>query len=145
MAGHEFRAVNGSYEHRAGNEVDILIDGEKAYKEISDCFHSAKKFIYLTISYGGQNFLLVPGNLEAFFFDILRSRQQAGVDVRMVVWQPALKTDDTIPDPAPVKIPGAMKDLEVFKPDGIMPRATMVLIDHRWGKLSHAICFFHLN
>ncbi|MGO9372880.1 MAG: phospholipase D-like domain-containing protein [Syntrophobacteraceae bacterium] len=106
MAGHEFWAVNGSYEHRAGNEVDILIDGQKAYKEISDCFHSAKKFIYLTISYGDQNFLLVPGNLEAFFFDILRSRQKDGVDVRMVVWQPAIKTADTIPDPAPIKIPG---------------------------------------
>jgi len=106
MAGHAFWAVNGSYEHRAGNEVDILIDGKAAYGQISDAFHSAKKFIYLTISYGDQNFLLVPRNLEAFFFDILRSRQQAGVDVRMVVWQPALKTADTIPDPAPIKIPG---------------------------------------
>ena len=28
MAGHALWAVNGSYEQRAGNEVDILIDGE---------------------------------------------------------------------------------------------------------------------
>ena len=105
MAGHAFWAVNGSYEHRAGNEVDILIDGEAAYGRISDAFRSAKKFICLTISYGDPHFLLVPESLD-IFFDILRSRQKDGIDVRMVVWQPALKTDDTIPDPAPIKIPG---------------------------------------
>ena len=105
MAGHAFWAVNGSYEHRAGNDVDILIDGKAAYGKISEAFHSAKKFIYLTISYGDPHFVLVWNNLE-FFFDILRSRQKDGVDVRMVVWQPAFRTDDTIPNPAPIKIPG---------------------------------------
>jgi len=105
MAGHAIWALNGSYKPRHGNEVDILIDGQAAYKEISDAFHSAKKFIYLTISYGDPSFVLVWDNLE-IFFDILRTQRKAGVDVRMVVWQPALKTDDTIPDPAPIKIPG---------------------------------------
>jgi phosphatidylserine/phosphatidylglycerophosphate/cardiolipin synthase-like enzyme len=97
---------NCSYPPRSGNEVQILIDGQAAYREISAAFKNAKKFIYLTISYGTQDFLLVPEYKEALF-DILRSRAQDKVDVRMVVWQPALHTPDTIPDPAPgPMIPG---------------------------------------
>ena len=40
---------------------------------------------------------------------ILTSRSNDKVDVRMVVWQPALHTPDTIPDPAPDKLRGSMK------------------------------------
>ena len=68
-------------------------------------FHSAKKFIYLTISYGDRDFLLVPESGETLS-DILRSRRKDGVDVRMVLWQPARQTPDTIPDPSPDKITG---------------------------------------
>lgn len=95
----------GTYPLRQGNEIRILIDGQAAYKEISDAFHTAKNFIYLTLSFADQDFLLVPESGERLF-DILRSRQKGGVDVRMVVWQPALHTPDTIPDPAPYNIPG---------------------------------------
>jgi phosphatidylserine/phosphatidylglycerophosphate/cardiolipin synthase-like enzyme len=98
-------AQHGSYPPRSGNEIQILIDGQAAYREIATAFHSAKKFIYLTISYGNQDFLLIPESNETLF-DILRSRRKDGVDVRMVVWQPALNTPDTIPDPSPAKIAG---------------------------------------
>jgi len=97
---------HGSYPLRSGNEVQIFIDGQAAYSEIAAAFHNAKKFIYTTISFGSQDFLLVPENGEVFF-DILRSCSHAGVDVRMVVWQRALNsTQDTIPDPSPGQIPG---------------------------------------
>ncbi len=105
MTSHALWAHHGTYPPRPGNDVDILIDGQKAYKEISDAFHSAKKFIYLTISFGDQDFLLVPETGDTLF-DILRSRQVEGIDVRMVLWEPAEKTDDTIPDPAPGRIAG---------------------------------------
>ena len=105
MASHALWAHNGTYPRRQGNEVDILIDGQKAYREIAAAFNGAKEFIYLTISFGEQDFLLVPESGEKMF-DILRSRQKEGIDVRMVVWQPALHTPDTIPDPAPHNIPG---------------------------------------
>ena len=105
MAGHSLWAYNGSYQPRQGNDIEIQIDGQEAYKRISDAFHSAKKFIYLTISYCDHDFLLVPGSGQAMF-DILRSRQKDRVDVRMVIWQPAASTPDTIPDPAPGKISG---------------------------------------
>ena len=39
-------------------------------------------------------------------FDILSLAKKDGVDVRMVVWQPAMGTADTIPDPSPTGIPG---------------------------------------
>lgn len=105
MASPAFWTKHGTYSPRPGSDVEILIDGQTTYKEISDAFHAAKKFIYLTISFGDQNFLLVPTSGE-ILFDILRSRQKDGVDVRMVVWQPALHTPETIPDPAPSTIPG---------------------------------------
>ncbi len=84
------------------NEIQILIDGQSAYKEIADAFKKAKKFIYLTISFGDLDFLLVPESEETLL-TILTSRANDGVDVRMVVWQPALHTPDTIPDPGPAK------------------------------------------
>ncbi len=96
---------DGSYPPRPGNAVQILIDGQAAYGEIAAAFHTARQFIYITLSYGAQDFLLAPETGETFF-DILRSRRKAGVDVRMVVWQPAFPTPDTVPDPAPATIPG---------------------------------------
>ena len=105
MAAPTFWRQHGTYSPRPGNEVAILIDGQAAYKEISDAFNSAKEFIYLTISFCDQDFLLIPES-EKTMFDILKSRRKEGVDVRMVVWQPALHTPDTIPDPAPGNIPG---------------------------------------
>ena len=96
---------HGTYPPRQGNEIRILIDGQAAYGEVAAAFHRAKEFIYLTLSYGDQDFLLVPENSETLF-DILRSRRKDGVDVRMVVWQPAVNTPDTIPDPSPARIAG---------------------------------------
>jgi phosphatidylserine/phosphatidylglycerophosphate/cardiolipin synthase-like enzyme len=93
-------AKTGAYPPRLGNEVKIFLDGQAAYREIGAAFHQAKKFLYLTISFGSQDFLLVPKNGETMF-DILRSRRKEGVDVRMVVWQPGRTTPDTIPNPTP--------------------------------------------
>jgi len=96
---------NRSYPPRSGNAIQIFIDGQAAYREISAAFKNAKKFIYLTISYGDLDFLLVPESQEPLL-SILSSRAADKVDVQMVVWQPALHTPDTIPDPAPDKIAG---------------------------------------
>lgn len=96
---------HGTYPPRSGNEIQIFIDGQTAYREIAVAFDSAKKFIYLTVSFGDQDFLLVPESGETMF-DIFRRRRKDGVDVRIVVWDPARPTPDTIPDPAPATISG---------------------------------------
>jgi phosphatidylserine/phosphatidylglycerophosphate/cardiolipin synthase-like enzyme len=98
-------AKNGSYPPRPGNEVQIFIDGQAAYREIAAAFQRTNRFIYVTISFGDQDFLPVPETGETMF-DILRSRRKDGVDVRMVIWQPGRATPDTIPDPAPKTILG---------------------------------------
>jgi phosphatidylserine/phosphatidylglycerophosphate/cardiolipin synthase-like enzyme len=97
-----------SYPPRSGNEIKILIDGQAAYQEISAAFKNAKKFIYMTISYGDTDFLMVPKSQDPQepLLSILSSRAADKVDVRMVIWQPALHTPDTIPNPAPDKIAG---------------------------------------
>ncbi|MGD0486032.1 MAG: hypothetical protein ABSB94_02460 [Syntrophorhabdales bacterium] len=84
MASPTLWAQHGTYPPRQGNEVQILIDGQVAYREVAAAFHCAKEFIYLTLSYGDQDFLLVPESNKTMF-DILRSRRKDGVDVRMVV------------------------------------------------------------
>lgn len=98
-----------SYPARKGNEVAILIDGEAAYAEIAAAFNAAKEFIYLTISFGTEDFMPVP-DAGVILFDILRSRQEEGVNVRIVIWQPESKTQDTIPDPSPGKIAGVNEE-----------------------------------
>lgn len=98
-------AKKGSYSPRPGNEIGILIDGQAAYSGIAAAFRKAKKFIYLTISFGDEDFLPVPETGETFF-DILRACANEGVEVRMVVWQPAFHIPETIPDPSPGMIPG---------------------------------------
>ena len=89
----------------AGQRSSDIIDGQAAYREIAAAFHRATKFIFLTVSFGDKDFLLVPETGETLF-DILRARRKEGVDVRMVVWQPARTTADTIPDPSANKVPG---------------------------------------
>ena len=111
MASPTLWALNGTYLPREGNDIRILIDGQAAYDEVAAAFQRAKSFIYLTLSYGNQDFLPVPANNQTMF-DILRSRRRAGVDVRMVVWEPATDTADTIPDPSPAGIPGVNEGRE---------------------------------
>lgn len=94
-----------SYPTRTGNEIQMFVDGQKAYGQIAVALQNAKKFIYATVSFGDQNFLMVPETRQTMF-DLFRSRANAGVDVRLVVWQPASSTPDTIPDPAPAMIAG---------------------------------------
>lgn len=98
-------STQGSYPPRIGNDVQIYIDGQAAYKDISDAFHRAKEFIYVTFSFGDEDFLLVPENGETMF-DILRMRAKDGLVVQTVIWEPAVNTPDTIPDPYPAKIAG---------------------------------------
>ena len=72
MASPTLWAQHGTYPPRQGNEIRILIDGQAAYSEVAAAFHSAKKFIYLTISYGDQDFLLVPesGETHVRYFEV---------------------------------------------------------------------------
>ena len=71
----------GTYPSRQGNDLQILIDGQAAYGEIEAAFHHASKFIYMTISFGDWDFLLVPENGETML-DILRLRRKDNVDER---------------------------------------------------------------
>ncbi|MGD0280101.1 MAG: hypothetical protein ABSC11_12425 [Smithella sp.] len=83
MASPTFRTQQGTYPPRQGNSIQIFIDGQVACGGIAAAFQNAKKFIYLTISFGSQEFLLVP-EIKETMFDILRSRRKDRVDVRMV-------------------------------------------------------------
>ena len=121
----------GSYPPRSGNEVEIFIDGQAAYRDIATAFRRARKFIYLTISFGAPDFLLAPETGETFF-DILRSCRKNSIDVRMVVWEPATKTADTIPDPAPATISGVNDG-----PGSIQARWDKAKGYHQWYRSPH--------
>ncbi len=138
-------AQNGTYPPRQGNDIQILIDEQTAYGEITMAFKKAKKFIYLTISYGETDFLLVPESEETLF-GILMSRSNEGVDVRMVVWQPAdPTTHDTIPDRPRRKFLGSMRDTVAFKPGGTRQKAINSGIIHRMDISSRCRWIFRRN
>lgn len=107
-------AKKGSYPPRPGNDVQMLVDGQVAYSEIAAAMKRAKKFVYSTFSYGDVDFLLAPETGETMF-DILRARRADGADVKLVIWEPAQKTDGTIPDPAPGKIDGVNEGAEAIQ------------------------------
>jgi phosphatidylserine/phosphatidylglycerophosphate/cardiolipin synthase-like enzyme len=92
-----------SYPPRPGNGLHVFIDGQAAYGEIGAAFQRAKKLIYATISYCDQDFSLVPPAGESIV-RVLKSCASNGIDVRVVIWQPASKTPDTLRDP--INIPG---------------------------------------
>ncbi|MDR3632145.1 MAG: phosphatidylserine/phosphatidylglycerophosphate/cardiolipin synthase family protein [Desulfocapsaceae bacterium] len=124
-------AAQGAYPSRQGNGLEIFIDGQAAYREIATSFYCARTFIYSTISFGAQDFLLVPETGEGLF-DIFRNQQRQGVDVRIVVWEPALHTPDTIPDPSPATIPGVNQG-----PGSIQARWDTAKGYHGWYQSPH--------
>lgn len=90
-------AKKGAYPARPGNDVQMLVDGQASYSEIAAAMKKAKRFLYVTVSYGDMDFLPVPESGETIF-DLYRARAKDRVDVKLVIWQPTLKIADTIPD-----------------------------------------------
>ncbi|MDE2291414.1 MAG: hypothetical protein KGL53_04965, partial [Elusimicrobia bacterium] len=98
-------ARDGSYPVRQGNQVDLYVDGQESWKAIIDNINQATKYVYATFAYVDLRFHPIPGDKRTIL-DFLDAAAKRGVDVKVVIWDPALKTPDTLPDPKAAAIPG---------------------------------------
>jgi len=98
-------ATSGSYPARPGNELAVFIDGQDSFAAIYDAIANTKSYLYATFAYVDFDFRLRP-DLPMPLLDILRSRAVAGVDVRILIWDPVTHIPGTIRDPGATVIPG---------------------------------------
>jgi len=97
----------GSYSPRQGNTLNLYIDGQESFAAIADSIASATSSVYATFAYVDLGFRLKPQENTMTILDLLLARAQAGVDVRILIWNPVLVNPiGTIPDPPTKSIAG---------------------------------------
>jgi phosphatidylserine/phosphatidylglycerophosphate/cardiolipin synthase-like enzyme len=98
-------AHTGRYPSRPGNTLEVFIDGEDSFAAIYSALAAAKTYLYVTFAYVDFDFRMVP-SLPIPLLDLLKARAEAGVDVRILIWDPVTKIPGTIRDPRDTVIPG---------------------------------------
>lgn len=78
-------AALGSYPRRDGNRVRPLIGGVEAFGRIAEAVDAARRRVWLTVAFYGDNFRLPDGR---GLFELLEGAAVRGVDVRAVFWRP---------------------------------------------------------
>ncbi len=78
-------AESGSYPVRAGNRVRPLIDGEPAFRRISEAVEAAQHSVWLTVAWIWEAFRLPDG--RGSLFDVLDAAAARGIDVRVIFYR----------------------------------------------------------
>ncbi len=76
---------SGPYPIRAGNEVVPLVDGEPAFRRISEAVEAARHSIWLTVAFIERDVQMPDG--RGGFFDVLDRAVAKGIDVRVIFWR----------------------------------------------------------
>ena len=82
--------ASGSYPTRGGNLVRPLIDGEPAFRRICNAIETARRSVWVTITFMWPSFVMPDGKGTAL--DVLDRAARRGVDVRVVFWRPDAQT-----------------------------------------------------
>jgi len=94
----EVWAQSSSYPARAGNALELYVDGQAAFAAIADAIRQAKQYVYATFAYIEPKFCLEPDKTNTTILQLLSIMAKSGVDVRILIWSPETKTPGTIPD-----------------------------------------------
>jgi cardiolipin synthase A/B len=78
--------TTGSYPIRAGNTVQLLIDGEPAFRRVCQAIEAAQHSIWATIAFMWADFQMPDGHGTAL--EVLDRAARRGVDVRLLFWRP---------------------------------------------------------
>ncbi len=78
--------TTGSYPIRAGNTVQLLIDGEPAFLRVCQAIETAQHRVWATITFMWADFRMPDGRGTAF--EVLDRAAKRGVDVRLLFWRP---------------------------------------------------------
>jgi cardiolipin synthase A/B len=78
--------TTGCYPTRAGNSVQLLIDGEPAFRRICEAIETAQHSVWVTITFMWPAFRMPDG--RGTVLDVLARAAKRGVDVRIIFWRP---------------------------------------------------------
>ncbi|QEE30453.1 phosphatidylserine/phosphatidylglycerophosphate/cardiolipin synthase family protein [Terriglobus albidus] len=81
---------SGSYPTRSGNLVRPLIDGEPAFRRICEVMETARRSIWVTVTFMWQACEMPDGRGTPF--DVLDRAAAQGIDVRIIFWRPDEET-----------------------------------------------------
>jgi cardiolipin synthase A/B len=81
---------SGSYPTRSGNLVRPLIDGEPAFRSICEAMETARRSIWITVTFLWQTCEMPDGRGTPF--DVLDRAAARGIDVRIIFWRPDEET-----------------------------------------------------
>jgi phosphatidylserine/phosphatidylglycerophosphate/cardiolipin synthase-like enzyme len=84
-AGHIAFVDTGAYPLRGGNFVRPWVDGEPAFRRIGEAVEAARKSVFVTVAFHGDDFRLPEG--RGSLFDLLDRAVARGVDVRALFWR----------------------------------------------------------
>lgn len=82
----------GAYPLRSGNQVEPLVDGQKAFRAISRAVAEARQSLWVTVAFHEDGFEMPDG--QGSLFDVLDRAVERGVDVRVIFWRSQSQEDD---------------------------------------------------
>jgi cardiolipin synthase A/B len=78
--------TTGTYPTRVGNTVQLLIDGEPAFRRVCQAIETAKHSVWVTITFMWSAFRMPDG--RGTTLELLEVAARRGLDVRMIFWRP---------------------------------------------------------
>lgn len=82
--------ATGAYPVRAGNRVQLLLDGEPAFRRVCDAIDRAQVQVWVAVTFLWPIFQMPDG--RGSFFEVLTRARRRGVDVRILFWRPDEET-----------------------------------------------------
>ncbi len=82
--------TTGTYPPRAGNTVQLLLDGEPAFRRVCQAIENAEHSVWATITFMWETFQMPDGKGTAL--EVLARAAKRGVDVRLLFWRPDEET-----------------------------------------------------
>ncbi|MCP5070778.1 MAG: phosphatidylserine/phosphatidylglycerophosphate/cardiolipin synthase family protein [bacterium] len=76
---------SGAYPLRSGNQVEALVDGEKAFRAITQAVTDARRSVWVTVAFLKAGFEMPDGH--GSLFDVLDRAVLRGLDVRVIFWR----------------------------------------------------------
>lgn len=82
----------GAYPLRPGNQVEALVDGEKAFRGILRAVADARQSVWVTVAFLDDAFEMPDG--QGSLFDVLDRAAGRGLDVRVIFWRSQPQEDN---------------------------------------------------
>jgi cardiolipin synthase A/B len=78
--------TTGTYPTRVGNTVQLLIDGEPAFRRVCEAIETAQHSVFLTVTFMWSTFTMPDG--RGTTLEVLSRAARRGLDVRLIFWRP---------------------------------------------------------